>query len=274
MRRRGEKRPIPAELKDEKYFERRRRNNQAAKKSRDARRIREDQSEDYKNRLKSERAWDIIARNVNKTKKDVKTRWRHLRDVFLKELKKVRKPRSGDPGSPNEQYYSGKWTYYQHMLFLKDVSMRRPTEGNSVHQETGNNDYDASLPSTSRSEQNLQLPDEENSTAMSNRSEAFVSSDDEPLSTSARSTITQSTSALSTEALDSGLQTGSQKRNIAWRACFLEQENASLRAHVAALRQEALTLRTLLAGSAPDAAHQSHDAHITHHVAPSSTTAD
>ncbi|CAG5000403.1 unnamed protein product [Parnassius apollo] len=90
--------------------------------------------------------------------------------------------------------------------------MPRPTEGNSVHQETGNNDNDASLPSTSRSEQNLQLPDEENSTAMSNRSEAFVSSDDEPLSTSARSTITQSTSALSTEALDSGLQTGSQKR--------------------------------------------------------------
>ncbi|XP_026744336.1 cell death specification protein 2-like [Trichoplusia ni] len=42
-RRRGEKRPIPPELKDEKYFERRRRNNQAAKKSRDARRIREDQ---------------------------------------------------------------------------------------------------------------------------------------------------------------------------------------------------------------------------------------
>ncbi|XP_063631849.1 D site-binding protein-like [Cydia splendana] len=42
-RRRGEKRPIPAELKDEKYFERRRRNNQAAKKSRDARRVREDQ---------------------------------------------------------------------------------------------------------------------------------------------------------------------------------------------------------------------------------------
>ncbi|CAH2003338.1 unnamed protein product [Acanthoscelides obtectus] len=49
-------------------------------------------SEDYKNRLKSEKAWDIIARNVNKTKKQVKTRWQHLRDIFLKELKKVRKP--------------------------------------------------------------------------------------------------------------------------------------------------------------------------------------
>ncbi|CAH2014950.1 unnamed protein product [Acanthoscelides obtectus] len=76
-------------------------------------------SEDYKNRLKSEKAWDIIARNVNKTK-------------------------------------------------------------------TGNNDNDASLPTTSRSEQNLQWPDEENSTALSNRSD-FVTSDEEPLSTSASS---------------------------------------------------------------------------------------
>ncbi|CAH2016014.1 unnamed protein product [Acanthoscelides obtectus] len=76
-------------------------------------------SEDYKNRLKSEKAWDIIARNVNKTKKEVKTRWRHLRDVFLKELKKVRKPCSGDPGSPNEQDYLGKWTYYQNIIFKR-----------------------------------------------------------------------------------------------------------------------------------------------------------
>ncbi|PSN52006.1 hypothetical protein C0J52_06112 [Blattella germanica] len=40
---RGEKKPIPDEQKDEKYYERRKRNNQAAKKSRDARKIREDQ---------------------------------------------------------------------------------------------------------------------------------------------------------------------------------------------------------------------------------------
>ncbi|XP_055918892.1 transcription factor ces-2 [Eupeodes corollae] len=39
---RGEKRPIPEEQKDEKYYERRKRNNEAAKKSRDARKIRED----------------------------------------------------------------------------------------------------------------------------------------------------------------------------------------------------------------------------------------
>ncbi|XP_055678198.1 transcription factor VBP [Lutzomyia longipalpis] len=41
-RQRGEKRPIPDEQKDEKYYERRKRNNEAAKKSRDARKLRED----------------------------------------------------------------------------------------------------------------------------------------------------------------------------------------------------------------------------------------
>ena len=40
---RGEKKPIPEDLKDSKYFERRKRNNLAAKKSRDQRKIREDQ---------------------------------------------------------------------------------------------------------------------------------------------------------------------------------------------------------------------------------------
>uniref|UniRef100_T1JEZ1 BZIP domain-containing protein n=1 Tax=Strigamia maritima TaxID=126957 RepID=T1JEZ1_STRMM len=40
---RGEKKPIPDEQKDGKYFERRKRNNLAAKKSRDARKSREDQ---------------------------------------------------------------------------------------------------------------------------------------------------------------------------------------------------------------------------------------
>ncbi|GAU92469.1 hypothetical protein RvY_04545-2 [Ramazzottius varieornatus] len=40
---RSEKKPIPSEQKDQKYFERRRRNNYAAKKSRDYRKAREDQ---------------------------------------------------------------------------------------------------------------------------------------------------------------------------------------------------------------------------------------
>ncbi len=42
-RARSEKKPIPDDLKDNKYFERRKRNNTAAKKSRDARKAREDE---------------------------------------------------------------------------------------------------------------------------------------------------------------------------------------------------------------------------------------
>ena len=41
-RARSEKKAIPEDLKDNKYFERRKRNNTAAKKSRDARKSRED----------------------------------------------------------------------------------------------------------------------------------------------------------------------------------------------------------------------------------------
>lgn len=40
---RSEKKTIPTDQKDEKYFERRKRNNHAAKKSRDARKAREDE---------------------------------------------------------------------------------------------------------------------------------------------------------------------------------------------------------------------------------------
>lgn len=40
---RSEKKSVPEDLKDDKYFERRKRNNQAAKKSREARKAREDE---------------------------------------------------------------------------------------------------------------------------------------------------------------------------------------------------------------------------------------
>ena len=39
---RGEKKPIPSEQRDDRYYERRKRNNLAAKKSRDQRKMRED----------------------------------------------------------------------------------------------------------------------------------------------------------------------------------------------------------------------------------------
>lgn len=56
VRHRGEKKPIPDEQKDDKYFERRKRNNEAAKKSRDARKFREDRIAFRANLLEQENA--------------------------------------------------------------------------------------------------------------------------------------------------------------------------------------------------------------------------
>lgn len=54
---------------------------------------------------------------------------KNLRDTFLKEIKKVKKSRSGD-AQECAVIYTGKWIYYKSMLFLKDTMTPRDTEGN------------------------------------------------------------------------------------------------------------------------------------------------
>lgn len=54
---------------------------------------------------------------------------RNLRDTFLKEKKKVKKCRSGD-SQENAEIYTGKWAYYRLMLFLKNTTTPRSTDGN------------------------------------------------------------------------------------------------------------------------------------------------
>lgn len=56
-RQRGPKRPIPEDQKDEKYFERRSRNNEAAKKSRSMKRQREAEVEKETKELERERSY-------------------------------------------------------------------------------------------------------------------------------------------------------------------------------------------------------------------------
>lgn len=60
---------------------------------------------------------------------DAKKKWKNLRDTFLREVKKVKKSRSGDQQECAE-IYIGKWIYYKSMLFLKDTTTPRDTEGN------------------------------------------------------------------------------------------------------------------------------------------------
>lgn len=62
------------------------------------------------------------------TEDDAKKKWKNLRDTFLKEIKKVKKSRSGDAQECAE-IYTGKWIYYKSMLFLKDTMTPRDTEG-------------------------------------------------------------------------------------------------------------------------------------------------
>jgi len=60
-------------------------------------------------------------------------KWKNLRDTFLREVKKVKKSRSGD-AQESAEIYTGEWIYYKSMLFLKDTTTPRDTEGN-VYEE-------------------------------------------------------------------------------------------------------------------------------------------
>lgn len=60
----------------------------------------------------------------------------------MKEAKKVRQPRSGDAGSPNDDdIYIGKWAYFKEMSFLKDILKPRATQGN-FNSNAGSDDDD------------------------------------------------------------------------------------------------------------------------------------
>jgi len=59
-----------------------------------------------------------------------------LRDTFLKEKKKVTKSRSGN-SQEGAEVYTGKWNYFNLMLFLKDTTTPRKTDSNISDDESG-----------------------------------------------------------------------------------------------------------------------------------------
>ncbi|KAK9296538.1 hypothetical protein QLX08_009488 [Tetragonisca angustula] len=80
------------------------------------------------NRLLVDKEWENVAMLLKRDKEEVRLKWRNLRDQFRRELKKMRKPRSNDPGDPPISNYRGKWLYFEMLLFLKDTMMQRKTE--------------------------------------------------------------------------------------------------------------------------------------------------
>ena len=53
---------------------------------------------------------------------DCISRWKTLRDKFVREVKKVKKRKSGDSGPP----YASTWPLFSMMLFLADSIKHRP----------------------------------------------------------------------------------------------------------------------------------------------------
>ncbi|XP_022162527.1 uncharacterized protein LOC111028264 [Myzus persicae] len=92
----------------------------------------------YRDRLISDREWDEVAKNTKMDKEEAKKKWRNLRDTFLREKKKVKKCRSGDP-QERAEIYTGKWSYYNLLLFLKDTTTPRVSDGNITDEEVTEN---------------------------------------------------------------------------------------------------------------------------------------
>ncbi|CAD1478292.1 unnamed protein product [Heterotrigona itama] len=80
------------------------------------------------NRLLVDKEWENVAMLLKRDKEEVRLKWRNLRDQFRRELKKMRKPRSKDPGDPPISNYRGKWVYFEMLLFLKDTMIQKRTE--------------------------------------------------------------------------------------------------------------------------------------------------
>ena len=48
-------------------------------------------------------------------------KWKNLRDTFVRELRKVKKRKSGEKGPS----YTSKWPYFEIMMFLSDTVKHR-----------------------------------------------------------------------------------------------------------------------------------------------------
>ncbi|CAK1549120.1 unnamed protein product [Leptosia nina] len=94
----------------------------------------------YKHIVK--RLWNEIKKKFpNSEVGDLKKKWKNLRDIYRKELKKIPKSRSGDPSLD----YEPSWKYFSMLGFLKDECMpliaeSNMDEGDSEVAENGNND--------------------------------------------------------------------------------------------------------------------------------------
>ncbi|XP_049804692.1 transcription factor Adf-1-like [Schistocerca nitens] len=79
---------------------------------------------DYKNILKKAEAWRDIAAKLDQNAETLKTKWRNLRDAYVKHKKLVK----GTTGHSLKRYRS--WPWSEHMRFMDCALEARPTTSN------------------------------------------------------------------------------------------------------------------------------------------------
>ncbi|KAM3958851.1 uncharacterized protein ACR2FA_007099 [Aphomia sociella] len=76
----------------------------------------------HSNRATLDKEWEIVATILGNDKYKVKSKWRNLRDQFLREVKKLIVPKTGTNDQPLITFYRGKWVYFERLLFMKVVA--------------------------------------------------------------------------------------------------------------------------------------------------------
>nr|XP_044248862.1 uncharacterized protein LOC108066816 [Drosophila takahashii] len=74
-------------------------------------------SADYRNKHKKQNAFHEMAKKLDKSDDEIKTKIHHLRTQFLQEVRRVKKKKSGQGTSGN---YTSKWEFFDALKFIKN----------------------------------------------------------------------------------------------------------------------------------------------------------
>ena len=75
----------------------------------------------YKDLTARENAWKTMALETGGAAEQCSKKWKSLRDKYVRELKKIKKRVSGDPGPPP----TSSWPYFNIMSFLESTIKHR-----------------------------------------------------------------------------------------------------------------------------------------------------
>ncbi|XP_062538739.1 uncharacterized protein LOC134207014 [Armigeres subalbatus] len=85
-------------------------------------------SKAYRNVFIKDNVWLNVANEVKLPTDEVKSKWKHLRDRFMKELRRVEETTASGAGTAT--VYEPTWRFYEELSFLAEHCKRRSTTSN------------------------------------------------------------------------------------------------------------------------------------------------